>query len=143
MNFNSQGDINGQVSRNLNKDLNKFRLDGSEKLLSSAMRVRGWKVLEKAAAAAASSALPHISPNFVLAIVSPFFSPPPLFETIGCHAEVRGTEKRTRQSGQADKPAYERMMSKVRKKKKEKGDREEGERPSSCCCKENIRTQYV
>lgn len=70
------------------------------------------------------AALPHISPTLVLVIVSP-----PLFETTGCHAEVRGTEKRTRQSRQADKPAYERMMSKVRKKKKEKVDREEGERP--------------
>lgn len=65
------------------------------------------------------AALPHISPTFVLVIVSPLFSPP-LFETTGCHAEVRGTEKRTRQSRQADKPAYERMMSKVRKKKKKK-----------------------
>lgn len=73
------------------------------------------------------AALPHISPTFVLVIVSP--SSPPLFETTGCHAEVRGTEKRTRQSRQADKPAYERMMSKVRKKTKEKGDRKEGEKP--------------
>lgn len=75
------------------------------------------------------AALPLISPTFVLAIASPFLPSPPLFETTGCHAGVRGTEKRTRQSRQADKPAYERMMSKVRKKKKEKGDREEGERP--------------
>lgn len=75
-----------------------------------------------------AAAAPHISPTFVLVIVSPP-PPPPLFETTGCHTEVRGTEKRTKQSRQADKPAYGRMMSKVREKKKEKGDREEGERP--------------
>lgn len=66
------------------------------------------------------AALPHISPTFVLVIVSPP-PPPPLFETTGCHTEVRGTEKRTKQSRQADKPAYGRMMSKVREKKKKRG----------------------
>lgn len=122
MNFNTQGDINGQVSCNLNKDPSKFRLDGSEKNFSPLPS--GWED-GKCWRRQRPPPLPShtsVPPSF-LVIVSPFFfffPPPPLFETTGCHAEVRGTEKRTRQSGQADKPAYERMMSKVRKTKKKR-----------------------